>query len=104
MAAAASNTILRAHFNDNFRSQLATASFPDLGIAIVMRQFGDHVANTRGYVRVSLDEPVRRRNMAIAAARPNAFAAGPMRRLLKMGSADMKAIEWQDVQNAVVDM
>jgi hypothetical protein len=69
-----------------------------------MRQFGDHVANTGGDVRVSLDEPVRRRNMAIAAARPNAFAAGPMRRLLKMGMAAMKAIEWQDVQNAVVDV
>ena len=85
MTAAASDAVPGADLCARFLLKRGTPRLPGFGIAEIVRRFDVNVANARGDVNVSLDKPIGRRDMAIAATRPHAFFVAAMRRVLEKG-------------------
>ena len=85
MTAAASDAVPGADLRARFLLKRGTPRLPSFGIAEIVRRFDVNVANARGDVNVSLDKPIGRRDMAIAATGPDALFVAAMRRVLEKG-------------------
>src|SRR5262249_222648 len=64
---------------------------PGFWILEIVREFSNHVTNARGGLHISLEEPVRFRNVAVATARQDTLAVTSMRRLLEVWVVSLNA-------------
>ena len=90
MTTTASDTVPGADLRARFLPKRSAARLPDFRVAEIVRRFDVNVANARGDVNVSLDKPVGRRDMAIAATGPHAFFVAAMRRFLEIRIVELE--------------